>query len=439
MRRNEPLSACGGRLWSGACGVGMELFTVTGKTYRDALQSAVRKYGKRLRVQSKRTVKTSGVFGLGRGEVCELVCYLADEDPNESGAETDGAEEKAESSVSEERSDAAPGGVPEGVEPEGRGTEGGEVPGVGGRGMSSPEGASAQAAPRSQDGSGESIVEYYAAVVEKILRMNDFSDSYIRWCLDSLAPGFVDAMGQPRDIGAGELESMVFNQIASSVKISHNYQIRPQRVCVLLGPSGSGKTSLLSKLAWVYAMQATPDGKPVRSVRVVCTDRNTETVMHYQRLSEAMPLIGFETAGDESELSTALYRHPGADLFFVDTLGSPISSTGTDYKLYSLLNIMDQANTSFILTIPATMKNSDIEQMLSMYKAFPVNIIAVTRFDETLTVGNVVSAIRQLDKPFVYVSGGRVIPRDFQMATLKGILSRLRGFTIDISSILGNS
>ncbi len=278
-------------------------------------------------------------------------------------------------------------------------------------------------------------LDYYNSIIEKILRQNDFSESYIKWCKDELLGGFITSANVP-EMRMEELEFMLFDKISSSFKISHTYQKRPQRNVAVLGTSQSGKTNLVSKLAWVYSLSS--QGEAQRNVRIVLADNMNDCrddAEHYKKLADVLN-IGFDAVTNESSLSDALYRRDNDNLFFIDTYGKALSSNEADYKLYALMNVTDAANTSFLLTIPAYMKNSDIEILIHNYSAFAVNMVAITFFDLTGTVGNVISALHSIDKPLVYISDGRVVPKDFEMATSKALLERLKGFSVNIGSIL---
>jgi len=59
---------------------------------------------------------------------------------------------------------------------------------------------------------------------------------------------------------------------------------------------------------------------------------------------------------------------------------------------------------------------------------FSYDSVIVTKFDETDTIGNVISALSEKNKSITYITTGQAVPRYFEDASVSGFLSELRGF-----------
>ncbi|HOV63216.1 MAG TPA: hypothetical protein PLG43_04960, partial [Spirochaetia bacterium] len=82
------------------------------------------------------------------------------------------------------------------------------------------------------------------------------------------------------------------------------------------------------------------------------------------------------------------------------------------------------------LTVSATTKISDIREVLQQFEPFRYKAIVLTKLDETMKVGNVVSVLAEKQKPIVYITDGQIVPQDIQKATATRLLTSLDGFTI---------
>lgn len=364
----------------------MDYFTIVASGYEEAVKKARQQYGDRLRIHSRKdSVKTSA-FGFGKTPVCEITCYLTDAvDYSEKLAEKN-TEIQSENNVAEEKETAA-----------------------------------------------ENPVDYYLNLAEKILRENEFSGKYIQWCLNEVKEQIVSL--RTSSVSEEDLELILLDKIAGSVEIGYEKQSNPKRICVVLGPHASGKTTCVAKLAATFNSSSSENR---RNVRIVSLDDSPSVVNQLNKLACALN-INLDVAKHESELENVLNVCLGNELVLVDTFGKEINNNEPDYRLYGLMNVADQNSTEFLITVPATMKNSDIEMVFEQFKNFNIGGLIITKLDETCTVGNVISVIHDYDVPLLFVSDGKKIPKDFRNASLTDMLNMLKGFRIDIRKVLEDS
>ncbi len=363
----------------------MDYFTIVASSYEEAVKKARQQYGDRLRIHSRKDSVRTSAFGFGKTPVCEITCYLTDAvDYSEKLAEKN-PETFTENVVEEKENEA-------------------DIP-----------------------------LDYYLNLSENILRKNEFSIKYIKWCLNEVKEQIVSL--RTSAVTEEDLELILLDKIAGSVEIDYEKQSNPKRICVVLGPHSSGKTTCVAKLAATFNSSSSANR---RNVRIVSLDDSPSVVNQLNKLACALN-INLDVAKHESELENVLNVCLGNELVLVDTYGKEINNNEPDYRLYGLMNVADQNSTEFLITVPATMKNSDIEIVFEQFKNFNISGLIITKLDETCTAGNVISVIHDNNVPLLFVSDGKKIPKDFRNASLTDMLKLLKGFRIDIQKVLEDS
>ena len=386
----------------------MEYFKVTGSSYEDALRKASKKYGTGLRIHSRRDIRSNGIFGVGKSVQCELTCYLVDvdEEPEKKDVSTDN-EEKMFARFEKEAMTPNP-----------------DMP------ISAQSEQSEEKKPEPID---EPTMSLYLDMCRQILRSNDFSEKYVSWCVGEMSEELKHTDAD--EISGESFELMLLDKIAGSFEVARNVQSSPKRICVIVGVSGSGKTVTVAKLSAIYGSCQSSAG---RNVRIVTLDDNPSVVAQYNRLGKALN-IDVDVAKHENELSEAFKPRLTEELILVDTCGRKISESGSDYQLYGLMNVANPNATEFIFTVSATMKYSDLELALDMFKPFHLSGMIVTKLDETSTVGNVISISHDRNIPLVFITDGQKIPKDIKPVTVELLLTKLTGFKTDIEKFFKNN
>jgi len=156
---------------------------------------------------------------------------------------------------------------------------------------------------------------------------------------------------------------------------------RPAAIFIV-GPSGAGKTTMAVRLALEI--------ERVHGLRVVVAGTDVN------RAGAPQQLMAF---GAASGIDVRLCYAPGelkailedgkTDLVIVDTPGH----NGTRRDRMAELNAFTQAarRRSVLLTLPATMKGSDLNDVVAAYSGLGVDGLVLTRCDETATFGALAS------------------------------------------------
>ncbi|EID84653.1 Flagellar GTP-binding protein [Treponema sp. JC4] len=124
------------------------------------------------------------------------------------------------------------------------------------------------------------------------------------------------------------------------------------------------------------------------------------------------------------------------DAIFIDTSGcSP--NDATHLAQMKLLLDIPQMNPDIYLAVTASSKARDLENIFKNYEPFGYNSVIITKSDESLQYGNVISVLHKKHKAVSYITNGQNVTQDLRQASIVDFLIRLEGFDIDRQHIEG--
>ena len=187
-------------------------------------------------------------------------------------------------------------------------------------------------------------------------------------------------------------------------------------VVMLVGPTGVGKTTSIAKLAAKFKIQ---DHQRVALITI-----DTYRIAAVEQLKTYADLIGvpLKVVSEVHELKAAIKSFGDRDLILIDSAGrSPRSLE----KMAELRAYVDAAQADELHLVCSTSVSSDVmKDTLERYSNFPVNKLLLTKLDETVHYGMILSIISKMQTPIGYLATGQEVPDDIEVATQKR-LSRL--------------
>lgn len=117
-------------------------------------------------------------------------------------------------------------------------------------------------------------------------------------------------------------------------------------------------------------------------------------------------------------------------MILVDTTGR----NPRDYQnIAAMRELLDACGTSseYYLAVSATTKASDIREIFQEFEPFKYEAVILTKLDETLRVGNIISVLSEQRKSLAYITDGQGVPLDIQKAARGRLLRNLEGFKIN--------
>ncbi len=391
----------------------MQYFTETAYTHREALAKISAKYGELAKILTHRSVRLGGVFGLFTREGIELTGYLSQETRKNRRLDPEEEKKKILSTV---KNDQTLQLVLKEV----------------------------QQIKLKMATDRQPEVEQHATIdrIEELMIRNDFSVRLIRETVSRIRREFsldeLDDYDLMQDrvvewIGDGiRLYDVFLDQMP---RAQLRAQLRSQPIIIILvGPTGVGKTTTIAKLAAVHGIGG--NGTTSKSVRMITIDNYR--IGARQQIETYGEIMGIPVSYVETfqDLRKKIALCEDVDLVLIDTIGK----SPKDYmKLAEMRELLDACGSeaSVFLVVSATTKITVLMEVLHQFEPFKYEALVLTKLDETMRIGNIVSALYEKDIPIAYLTDGQIVPQDIAKATVTELLMHLDGFRVDQEKITG--
>ncbi len=374
----------------------MQYFTEQALTNREVLDKIKVKYGEQARILNKKSVMIGGFLGIFAKEGIEMSGYVPQDQPKRQILNLEEEKRKILESVNK---DSALQVVLKEIK---------EI----------------KASISSSNGSGKKEEHSTITKIQHILTENDFSFPYISNIIDTIKR---DCTLEELD-NFGAVQNKVAELIGENIAVYRDEPLGNPGIFILVGPTGVGKTTTIAKLAAMYGV-GTADRKPV-SVRMLTADNyRIGAKKQIETYGEIMgiPVACIETSQDLKK-KIALFSE--ADLILLDTIGK---SPKDFVKLAEMRELIDSCigSSTTHLAVSATTKTSDLFEILQQFESFNYASVVLTKLDETMRVGNIISVFSEKNKPISYITDGQGVPQDIEKATAYRLLKHISGLTFD--------
>ncbi len=199
-----------------------------------------------------------------------------------------------------------------------------------------------------------------------------------------------------------------------------------------MGPTGVGKTTTIAKLAAMHRIGT--NGESPKEVRMLTVDNyRIGARTQIETYGEIMEIPVF-CAESCQELRKKLALFDDADLILIDTIGKSPRQSMMLAEMKELLSACGE-RAEVHLAMSATTKTSDISEILQQFEPFKYRSVILTKLDETMRIGNIISVLAERQKSISYLTDGQVVPQDICRASVPRLLMNLEGFRIDKNRI----
>jgi len=199
----------------------------------------------------------------------------------------------------------------------------------------------------------------------------------------ALAAGLLNDVDTATARDEQALASGVEHRLAGKLPPPVRMNVRRQRAIFLVGPGGAGKTTMAIRMALDLQRQG------VNAV-IAGTDVNRAGAPQQLTAFGAVTGLDVRLCYAPGELVDIL-EEPGVDVVIVDTPGHNGLRRDRMAELSSFLQAARQRQV--LLTVPATMKGSDLTEVVSAFSAVGLDGAVVTRCDETSHFGHLAGVL----------------------------------------------
>jgi flagellar biosynthesis protein FlhF len=180
-------------------------------------------------------------------------------------------------------------------------------------------------------------------------------------------------------------------------------------IFALLGPTGVGKTTTIAKLAARFALR-----NRAEDIALITTDSYRVGAHEQLRRFGQIMQIPVRVASDEHELNDSLEHFRGRRLILIDTAGM----SQRDVRFARQLTLIRGGDPTIkaYLVLSATTQRLGLEQAVRAFCGEKLDGGVITKIDEAIGLGGVLSVLIQNEIPVAYVSNGQRVPEDIEPA-----------------------
>lgn len=216
-------------------------------------------------------------------------------------------------------------------------------------------------------------------------------------------------------VDLGLLESYISEMIVPGGPIHLREDGKPT-VVMMVGPTGVGKTTSIAKLAAKYKIKLN------KKVALITID--TYRIAAVEQLRTYSDLIGvpLKVVSNPGELSSTIEHYHDKDIILIDSAGRSPRNISKMNDLLSFVNICKPDELHLVLSI--SVHNDVMKDTIERFADFPVHKLTLTKLDEAVHYGVILSIISKTQKPIGYITTGQEVPDDIEVAKTSR-LSRL--------------
>jgi len=217
-----------------------------------------------------------------------------------------------------------------------------------------------------------------------------------------------------------DLESawrMSLDMLAGEIRTSGEDFIAEGGVVALVGPTGVGKTTTVAKLAARYALQ-----HGYQQVALVTTD--SYRIGAHEQLRTYGRILGVpvRVANDADELRTVLEHLSDKRLILIDTAGMSQRDLRLTEQFNQVLSGAPKLKTCVVLS--ANTQTAGVQDVMRAFSKVKLDACVLTKLDESVSIGGVLSVIAQHKLPVAYLSDGQQVPEDLHRAHSHTLINR---------------
>ncbi len=225
----------------------------------------------------------------------------------------------------------------------------------------------------------------------------------------------------PADLNFTAARRFALATIARTVQVTGDRWLEEGGRVAFAGPAGAGKTTLIAKLAARWVLRHGP-----RRIALVSAD--AVRIGAHEQMHMLGRLLGVtaHTVYDIAELPELLAGLAGQRLILIDTAGASPRDPELARRLRLLHQMQGDAGTRLesAIVLPASTQAGTIDEVLNRFALAQPTAVCITKVDEAVSLGGILSALVRTKLPAAYVSDGQRVPEDLEPARSHSLVAR---------------
>jgi flagellar biosynthesis protein FlhF len=219
----------------------------------------------------------------------------------------------------------------------------------------------------------------------------------------------------PAGIGSDQLQRAPYAMLARRIPVCAP-PVGRGGALMLVGPPGGGKTTTLSKLAARYVLEQD-------AANLLLISADDERIGSHEQLRSLGRLLGVrvETVLGLNALAARIEALPGR-MILIDTPGALSRDLGAATQYRALRERCKALQT--MLVLPASAQGGVVDDAVDNFGIGVSICCALTRIDEAVSLGGVLSALARSLLPVAYCCDGPRIPDDLKPARAHQLVAR---------------
>src|SRR3984885_14904165 len=219
----------------------------------------------------------------------------------------------------------------------------------------------------------------------------------------------------PASIDSEQLQRTLYAMLARRIPVCAP-PIERSGALLLLGPPGGGKSTTLSKLAARYVLEQD-------AANLLLISADDERIGSHEQLRSLGRLLGVrvETVVGPTALAARIEALPGR-MILIDTPGAASRDLAAAAQYRALRERCNGLQT--MLVLPSSAQGGVVDDAVDNFGLGVSNCCALTRIDEAVSLGGVLSALARSLLPVAYCCDGPRIPEDLKPARPHQLVAR---------------
>ncbi len=205
--------------------------------------------------------------------------------------------------------------------------------------------------------------------------------------------------------------------ITTELQVTDDDIVSQGGVIALVGPTGVGKTTTVAKLAARFVLR-----HGYQEVALITTD--SYRIAAYEQLRTYGRILGVpvRVVKNSDELSAALEMFQHKRLVLIDTAGMGQRDVRLTGQFKTILAGAPQIKNYILLA--ANVQGSGLNEVVNTFKHLKPDGCILTKLDECVSLGGVLSVVVKQQLPVAYLSDGQRVPEDIQPARAERLVER---------------